>query len=46
MLGQATAIPDAGDAVGDRDARQAAAVREGEIPDAGDRITFNGVWND
>ena len=29
-------VPDAGDAVRDRDAGQAAAVIEGRVPDAGD----------
>ena len=31
-------IPDAGNAIRNRDARQAAAVTEGIIPDAGDAI--------
>jgi hypothetical protein len=31
-------IPDTGNAVGDRDARQAVTEREGPIPDAGDRF--------
>ncbi len=31
-------IPDAGDAIRDRDARQAGAVVEGSSPDAGDAI--------
>ncbi len=39
-------IPDAGDAIRDRDARQAGAAYEGALPDAGDRIAFNGVRND
>ncbi len=31
-------MPDAGDAVGDRDARQAATAKEGTLPDAGDVV--------
>ena len=31
-------IPDAGDAVGDDDARQASAAIECEVPDAGDAV--------
>ena len=34
-------IPDAGNAVRDRDARQAAAVSEGIRPNAGDRFSFD-----
>jgi len=36
-------VPDAGDDVRDRDARQASALKEGTIPEAGDRIPFNGI---
>ena len=37
--------PDAGDAVGNGDARQAAAAIECVIPDAGDAAPVNSSWN-
>jgi len=39
-------VPDAGDAVGDRDAAQAVAVNERIVTDAGDRQTVDRVWDD
>ena len=38
-------VPDAGDTVRERDARQAGAVTESLRPDAGHRISFDGAWN-
>ena len=38
--------PDAGNAIRSRDALQAAGETEGELADAGDRITLNCVGND
>ena len=36
---------DAGDAIGNRDARQAPAPKEGMGPNADYRFAFDGVWN-
>ena len=38
-------LPDASDAVANRDAREAAAPSEGKIPDGGDRLSLNCVGN-
>jgi len=37
--------PDAGDAIGDSDAGQFAAVKEPKPADHGDRLAINGRWN-
>ena len=39
-------FPNAGDAITNRDARQAGAFLEGLFPDACDRLAINGSWYD
>jgi hypothetical protein len=41
LAGKEGPIPDTGDAIRDRDARQAGAFAEGPTPDAGDSLAFD-----
>jgi len=44
-VGERTAS-DIGDAIGEGNARQAAAINERQAPNAYDRMSFNGAWDD